>query len=534
MRAPFVHGATTFLALGVLTAATETQRIDPDSWPLNTSFADLPSLKLHVSYPRRTVKVHGASEFDVFANPVVDSTEGNRVRYDGYATFLDGHAQVTYALVNGAPFMVTRNRVSKETSVHCMRTSPLPFNEILPVLNDATPIASASIGQERIVCKSGQLFRATFVGIQYAICASGGSGFTIVSSDVTIDGVLLDTRVQMPEIKWSHRSKCGERAKATQLTPTALALLRGREVPESTTRLLREASHMSMAASTCGCKSKSRPCLFFHGLGNEKDEPGVKDSSRHFGWNFIQGHAPCCTTIKYAALNTVDYPWTSAELQDKVCDRSLSMAATSNSYLKIIEDTIIVTHSMGGLMFAGALANRKCRLAKSSTWIALSAPMIGSMSSDYLIDYCDGKAQNFFTDLMFGGKCPVNASIKSVVYQYEKYCDNQLQAAYKAAQESYRQNVYAAMCSSSYVGNISKFQPKYMMGGHFIPHKSPENDGLVEFLSCAGGIDPANFGPTPQNKFYRCELNHADTAFKTGDGLFKTTVRPITWFECLL
>ncbi|GMF31564.1 unnamed protein product [Phytophthora lilii] len=291
---------------------------------------------------------------------------------------------------------------------------------------------------------------------------------------------------------------------------------------------------MAIAASTCPCNSTPRPCIFFHGLGNENEEAELQDSSRHFGWDKIQGHAPCCTTIKYAALNTVDYAWTNSSLQEKVCHHTLSMAQTSDTSSRTIEDTIVVTHSMGGLMFAGALANGVCSLAKSSTWIALSPPMTVSMSSDYLMDFCNDEVQSFITDLLFIGRCPVPTSTKSVVYEKEKYSDPVLNAAYDAAQAVYREHVFAAMCSSSYVGNISKYQAKYILGGRQIPHKSSRNDGLVEFHSCAGGIDPAKFGKTPWDQFYRCELNHADTAFKTGDGIFKSTVRPVKWFECLL
>ena len=185
-------------------------------------------------------------------------------------------------------------------------------------------------------------------------------------------------------------------------------------------------------------------------------------------------------------------------------------------------------------MLAGALANGRCHLAPSSTWVALSPPMIGSMASDHLVDYCKHEVQNLAVEMMFNGKCPVPKSTRSIVYTNEKYSSKRLDAAYVAAQAAYRKHVYAAMCSSSYVGNISKFQFKYIMGGSMIPHKSSENDGLVEFNSCAGGIPLSQFGRTPRDRFYRCELNHADTAFKTGDGLFKSTVRPVTWFECLL
>ncbi|CAI5707593.1 unnamed protein product [Peronospora effusa] len=189
---------------------------------------------------------------------------------------------------------------------------------------------------------------------------------------------------------------------------------------------------------------------------------------------------------------------------------------------------------MGGLMFAGALANKKCNLAKSSTWIALSPPMTGSMSSDYLLEFCKGKVDNVLAHVIFQDKCPISVSATSVVYKTEKYSDKAMKTAYAAAEKVYRKYVFAAMCSSSYVGNISKYQPKYMMGGSVIPHKSSENDGLVEFQSCAGGISSSTFGTTHEDRFYRCELNHADTAFKTGDGLFKTTVKPVKWFECLL
>ncbi|EEY70536.1 uncharacterized protein PITG_05965 [Phytophthora infestans T30-4] len=423
------------------------------------------------------------------------------MRYDGYATFVEGHSRFTYALVDGAPYLMTNDSSSDAPTVDCIPPSTLPFDAILPAVNDATPIPSASIGSAPIECESGNLFKTSFAGIHYAICVSDDSGFTAIASDVTIDVDYLDAPVSIPPIKLEDGSTCE--------------------------------SHMAIQ-STCSCKSTPRPCIFYHGLGNEKDEPTVQDSSRHFGWDIINDHAPCCTTIKYAALNTVDFAWTDGSLQKKVCDRALSMSPSSDLGSNKIKDTIVVTHSMGGLMFAGALANKKCSLDKSSTWIGLSPPMTGSMSSDYLMDFCNGEVRNLMSDLLFDGRCPVPRSTASVAYKNEKYSTKEHDEAYDAAQRVYRKRVYAAMCSSSSVGNISKYQAKYMVGGRVIPHKSLKNDGLVEFHSCAGGMAPSKFGKTPYDRFYRCELNHADTAFKTGDGIFKTTVRPVTWFECLL
>ncbi|KAG2771212.1 hypothetical protein Pcac1_g17833 [Phytophthora cactorum] len=73
----------------------------------------------------------------------------------------------------------------------------------------------------------------------------------------------------------------------------------------------------------------------------------------------IGDHAPCCTTVKYAVLNTVDAGWTNDTLLQKFCDFSLSMSGSSDLTSRTISDTIVVTHSMGGLVMANALATGK-------------------------------------------------------------------------------------------------------------------------------------------------------------------------------
>ncbi|KAK1938875.1 hypothetical protein P3T76_008950 [Phytophthora citrophthora] len=234
-------------------------------------------------------------------------------------------------------------------------------------------------------------------------------------------------------------------------------------------------------------------------------------------------------------MNTIDEEWTNDTLQQKFCDFSLSMSETSDTETGSIADTIIVTHSMGGLVMASALANGKCNFEESTTWVSLSAPMLGSMAGDFIQEFCRGDYTNIVAGVLdLLGQCPATSSKKSVSYQNGKHSFPKTNAADTAAQQAYKGNVSAAICSKSYHGVFSKFTPSSLGGGSMIPHKSEENDALVEFQSCLGGLDPELFGDSYWDRFYGVKLNHADTGFLTRDGLFKDSQKPFKWFECLL
>ncbi|GMF49359.1 unnamed protein product [Phytophthora fragariaefolia] len=248
----------------------------------------------------------------------------------------------------------------------------------------------------------------------------------------------------------------------------------------------------------------------------------------------IGGHAPCCTTIKYAILNTVDYGWTNSTLQRKFCDHSLSMSTSSDMVSRSIKDTIVLTHSMGGLAMAGALANDECSFGENSLWVSMSAPMVGSMVGDYVQDVCGDDTPRIVTKVLeWVGQCPPSAARKSISYQNGKYSTPKLNAAYAAAQEAYRGNVSAAMCSKNYHGVLSQYQVQSIVEGNVFPHKSRKNDGLVEFQSCLGGLPEESFGSSYLDRSYAPDLNHADTAFLTHDGFFKDSQKPFNWLECL-
>ncbi|ETO74368.1 hypothetical protein F444_09873 [Phytophthora nicotianae P1976] len=73
-----------------------------------------------------------------------------------------------------------------------------------------------------------------------------------------------------------------------------------------------------------------------------------------------------------------------ARFQKRLVSSLLHVSTTSNRITKHIKDTIIVTHSMANLMFAGAIASGLTTLDSSSTLVGTSGPLEGSMGSNYL------------------------------------------------------------------------------------------------------------------------------------------------------
>ncbi|KAG7387364.1 hypothetical protein PHYPSEUDO_014388 [Phytophthora pseudosyringae] len=237
--------------------------------------------------------------------------------------------------------------------------------------------------------------------------------------------------------------------------------------------------------------------------------------------------------MKFAHLNTVNTSWIDPAQQKNMCNRALAVSDTSKN--SVITDTIVVTHSMGNLMLAGALATGTCTLDPSSTWVGIAGPMMGSMASDFVQDSCAGETNVVWEEIgQVTGRCPPNGALQFLAYSGRNYSSNSLEAAYSAAQESYRANVHALMCGKSHSGITSKYQAKFWALGSMISHNSEENDGMVDFKSCAAGFPESQFGDSYRDRFYKTKLNHYDMSFRAGDSILSEAKMPVKWFECLL
>uniref|UniRef100_H3GKL4 GPI inositol-deacylase n=1 Tax=Phytophthora ramorum TaxID=164328 RepID=H3GKL4_PHYRM len=455
--------------------------------------SSLPSIKLGFSIQRSTMEVYGSVPYHQVINSTADSTT-------------------------------------------CLPTELFPsVPDIVEAIASATAVSTVSTDQD-ISCNNGTWLSATFAGESYVLCTGADAdngNFTVYGEDLSITFEYLSEDVTITK-PTNAPSDC------TALSEDSVALssvgqLYGISASSSRRALKEEARAVHLASSSCTCQGTPRPCLFFHGMDVEADG-GIVDSYSFFG--DVKEHAPCCSSFSFAILNTVDYEWYNDTLQDKACNAAMNVSTgTTDSGSTEINDLIIVAHSMGNNMLAGALATGKCSIGSNVDWVDLSGPMKGSMGSDFLHEICDGGnvLQNILSELGgLIGQCPGTTTRKSLVYDGGDYCDDECSARYSAARAIHEKYVTASMCGTTYSGLLSSEYLGLLAGGLLIPHHSFKNDGIVEFQSCIGNLDSASFETTYSTTWYAAALNHADTTFHNGEGLFSSAKKPLKWFECLL
>ncbi|KAL3658077.1 hypothetical protein V7S43_016920 [Phytophthora oleae] len=467
------------------------------------------------------MKVYGLSEFSMLATPTFsDNSTEVLVFYNVSARFIQDANVYAYTEDNGF------SAVNGTECYNSESTKVPSINSIVSAINEATAVPRDSeSGDEFIKCTTGDLFKVSLNGATLTLCSST-EGFTMTSRewDISVEYLTKPVEIKRPQVE-GNASRCTTSSIPTSVTAIGQTLLTGKS-----RRKLKAEIDFSLGKK-CSCKSKPRPCVFVHGLGIKNEM--ARNRERFYYWGDLKGHAPCCSSMTYTYLNTSGTSWINDALQEKVCKRAMAVSESSTN--ATIADTIVVTHSMGNLMLAGAIANGKCRLSSSSTWVGLAGPMKGSMCSDFIQASCAGKTTAVLENVAeFTGKCPPTTGLKSLPYEGGKYSSTELNAAYKAAQQAYRANVYAVMCGESYNGLTSLYKPIFWMLGKTVPHVSERNDGMVEFDSCAGGFPESKFGNSYRHRFYRAKLNHFDMEFISGDSLLNEAKMPGKWFECLL
>ncbi|KAG7396522.1 hypothetical protein PHYBOEH_002175 [Phytophthora boehmeriae] len=506
--------------------------------------------------------VHGASTFDVVATPAARNSPNDKsVVYNGLASFEKDGDTHEYSLVDGTAYY-TRHPGGKNTAV-TPESSCLPSDSMPPIGTVLNAIHGAQTATQRVGssdsrCPGGSVMAFPFAGENFVLCSqnsgmmsglssllglssSADAGFKIFGSDLDIHvkyepsaPVILAPRVDPLTV-----ASCGKVPSPDMIVPSVSSLVQ-RSFSEWGHRALRAEGIFDdawdlISDTTCGCKGAQRTCVFVAGLSSYDDYGLTDEDPEDYFGEEIRDHAPCCSSIKYITLATKNNFWNDLAFQQRFVDLLLQASGTSDVATGTVKDTIVIAHSMGNLILASAIAGGKCNLDPSSSWVAASSPMEGSMGSNYVQGSCDGSISGAVASLMeLLGDCPATTGEISLAYQNSNYSNVALNDAYVAAQAAYVANVDAVMCSNSYSGLVTVKAALYALAGGVLPHKSPENDGIVEYGSCAFGLDLNKFDSTHESPFYRTELNHVDTSFRNGDGVFGDGKKPMKWFECLL
>ncbi|OWZ05770.1 hypothetical protein PHMEG_00022073 [Phytophthora megakarya] len=506
-----------------------------------------PALRLTFELKRKAMYVHGASTFDVVAAPAPKrSSDDSSMVYNGLASFeKDGHTH-EYSLVDGTTYYTRRSNAQPLESGCLPSGSVPPIESVLNAIHGATTVTNRNDK-----CIGGSVMVFKFAGEDFVLCSQQSStsmlqddGFQIFGKDLNI-GVKYEQTAPVivaPHVSTELLTSCGKVPFGDRISPSLPALL-SRSFSEWGHRALRAEKAEGLfdkawdliTDDTCGCKGAKRACVFVAGLSSYEDRGLTEDDPENYFGEEIGDHSPCCSSRKFITLDTKGNMWNDPLFQQRLVDLLVQVSGTSDPATGTIKDTIYVGHSMGNLILAGAIAAGKAKFDPSSTWVAASAPMEGSMGSNYIQESCNGKQSGFVASVIeLLGNCPANTGETSLAYQGSNFSSQPLNDAYAAAQAAYATNVSAVICSNSFTGLVTIKAAIYALAGKVLPHHSSENDGIVEYGSCAMGLPLDSFDDTYKSKRYVAALNHVDTSFRNGDGMFSDSKKPLKWFECLL
>lgn len=523
------------------------------------SLQEQPALRLSFQLKRKAMYVHGASSFDVLVTPSLkQSPEKDAVVYDGIATFEQDGERHDYSLVDENAYYTNHPVGQNATKSGCLPAEFVPPIETVLIAIDTAYTVTHLVATEmaEVACPRGSMMAFTFAGENYLLCAPHvhNEGFKIMGEDLDINVQYEDSVpvIVAPSIPTDVEEYCGKVPFNDALKPSATSLFH-RSISEWDHRALRAqeaeswisslvssvvsagSGDSSDSGSSSSCSKTPRPCVFVAGLGQETDYGlSTTDSKPYFGDKF-QDYVPCCSSIQYIELATSLYAWYDLTLVNELVGYLFEISPSSDSSTKVIADTIIFTHSSANNMLAYAISQNLCSLDPTTTWLGASAPMIGSMGSDFIQEACDGTLTGVVSSLLeLLDECPVTTGRISLSYETGSYASSELKAAYAAAQSAFATNVDAVMCSSSYSGLASTYEAVYILAGKTISHKSSDNDGLVEYRSCAFGLDTSTFSSSYTSTNYMTKLNHQDCTFRNGDSLFSDAKKPMKWLQNLL
>ncbi|TMW61928.1 hypothetical protein Poli38472_010991 [Pythium oligandrum] len=482
------------------------------------------------------------------------------LQFDGRLSYQIHHEEHNYTLYdNKAYYTVEDTNAGRISRMACLSPNNVPpFHELAEALQNARVVDEVANADVTCDIHDSKLVEFQFAGEPYVFCSTPSTQSTDGVVDIHGQDLQASLRVltettevstlQPPaSLDWSGCPEVGTSSASAQrslLSSQSLDSAKQR-VQDSVSVLTGGRRLSSMVDDECSCKGGLKKCLFVHGLGYT-DGPTTDTFTEYFG--NIHNQAKCCSSIQFLHLDTRDSTWYGDNLTSKLCDAASALSTGSDP--QAIENVAIVAHSMGNLVFAGALMNKKCALADSSKWIALAGPMYGSASASKAVTTFDNLppslVENLCTEnpyaiiedpilktLMFFGLCPTRTSLRSIVFKDSAPATPELKALMLEAGSTFKEHVSSSLCAVNAKGFASTDSIQLSTLGLISGHASFQNDGQVDFGSCHAEVSASKYQSSWNGgNFYLADINHLDATFRRGDGLWGESRKPVKWFNC--
>lgn len=215
-------------------------------------------------------------------------------------------------------------------------------------------------------------------------------------------------------------------------------------------------------------------------------------------------------------------------MQQAYCDLA---TGTSKQKGAVTQDTIVITHSLGNLIFAGAIHNGLCSLSEDSRWLSLSAPWFGSAAAPWLLNLCTNPS--VFADPIQWLAAELNfcnsSTHKPQQAYYSLFPEDPLLKEGTLANIA-AQHATGALCGHSPTGITSKYSVSLGALAALVPY-GEHNDGMVPVSSCLLTSRTYSNNDTT-SPFYFGKLNHADGTMRDGDTT-NLDQEPGRWFKVM-
>jgi hypothetical protein len=270
------------------------------------------------------------------------------------------------------------------------------------------------------------------------------------------------------------------------------------------------AAQLLQAAFATHASNATYRCVFVHGVGTHQTKPSsVNDTRRYWGGvERIAEHTPYCSSRYFLHQDTTIRGWDDSDLVKATCDLAVGEGSSNGT----IHKTVVITHSMGNLIFAEALRSQTCSLdAASSKWISIEAPWRGSKAVKWVGKICSNKTSNKLLEYFatkFGYCNPakpgeVFPGFQTLMPEYPGLKDLAAFAKTK---------VHRAMCGTSPHGLRSKYSLALEALASEVKY-GMLNDGMVAVDSCV--LPDVEYDRHYRAPFYLAHVNHADGTCRT-------------------